>query len=62
VARMTSASYGDDVAGLRVSDVAETRGSDVGESGADTWHRSGRMIGCHVAQSRAATWHPGFSQ
>jgi hypothetical protein len=40
----------------------ETRGSDVGESGADTWHRSGRMIGCHVAQSRAATWHPGFSQ
>jgi hypothetical protein len=31
----------------------------VGESVADTWHLSGRMIGCHVAQSRAATWHPG---
>jgi hypothetical protein len=34
----------------------------VGESGTDTWHLSGRMIGCHVAQSRAATWHPGFFQ
>jgi hypothetical protein len=34
----------------------------VGESGTDTWHLSGRMIGCHVAQSRAATWHPGFCQ
>jgi hypothetical protein len=26
----------------------------------DTWHIRGRMEGCHVAQSRAATWHPYF--
>jgi hypothetical protein len=24
----------------------------------DTWQFCWQMIGCHVAQSRAATWHP----
>jgi hypothetical protein len=33
---------------------------DVDELYVDTWHTCGRMLGCHVAQSRAATWHPGF--
>jgi hypothetical protein len=35
---------------------------DVDQSDVDTWHFDWHVIGCHVAQSRAATWHPGFSQ
>jgi hypothetical protein len=34
--------------------------SDVDQWATDTWQFTGQMIGCHVAQSWAATWHPGI--
>jgi hypothetical protein len=56
--QLTWRPYGDvapaDVAG----DVADSGWLTVSELYGDTWHHFGRMVGCHVAQSRAATWHP----
>jgi hypothetical protein len=37
-----------------------TSGRHVDQCVTDTWQFSGQMIGCHVAQSWAATWHPGI--
>jgi hypothetical protein len=41
-------------------DVAVIYWHILGESFVDTWQLFGQMIGCHVAQSWAATWHPGI--
>jgi hypothetical protein len=54
---------GDDVArltGHTTSDVARMTWQHVVQSDVDTWQFCWQMIGCHVAQSRAATWHPGI--
>jgi hypothetical protein len=74
MARMTSADdmemtgqydfrRGDDMAlltGRTASDVARMTWQHVVQSDVDTWQFCWQMIGCHVTQSRAATWHPGI--
>jgi hypothetical protein len=56
VARMTWRPYSQ----RGMDDVAVGGSLTVDESCFDTWLLTGQIIGCHVAQWRAATWHPGF--
>jgi hypothetical protein len=45
----------------QMDDVAIVVCWQLDELNCDTWHYNGRIKRCHVAQSRAATWHPIIS-